>query len=70
MTGVVLRAGVLMLFLLAAVFVVVFLSLLIVAAVLLVLAGILLALYFAVVKKPRVEQDGMWTLHRVRGKRD
>ncbi|MDD3492784.1 MAG: hypothetical protein PHZ19_04740 [Candidatus Thermoplasmatota archaeon] len=69
MTGMIFRAGMLILFLLAAIFVV-FLSLLIVAAVLLILAGILLALYFVVAKKPRIEQDGTWTLDRVRGKRD
>lgn len=69
MRGALLKAGFL-LFCFLATMLMIFLSLLVVAAVLFVLAGILLALYFVLVKKPSTEQDGRWTLDRVKGKGD
>ena len=54
----------------AAMIFLVFFSLLVIALVLIVVVGLVLAVYFLVVKKPVVENDGTWSLQRIKGKGD
>ena len=67
MIGVILKTGILLFTALALLFAIV-LSLLFVALITFVLVGILVAIYFVLVKKPWIENGGTWTLNRVKGK--